>query len=99
MLFAGMCGMFRKGDLIRHGAMPSWGIGSIVNAPRGGNLLIRFEQAGSKLLHPAYAPLTKVPADELLYLVIREVSIKRGRTVKTARIIPVVKKEAKDLNV
>lgn len=85
--------MFRKGDLVRHGAMPSWGIGSVVKAPRGGNLLIRFEQAGDKLIHPGYAPLTMVREDELLYLVIREVQIKRGRTVKTARVIPVVKRE------
>ena len=79
--------------------MPSWGIGSVVKAPRGGNLLIRFEQAGAKLIHPDYAALTRVPADELMYLVIREVHIKRGRSVKTARVIPVVKKGAADLNV
>ena len=91
--------MFRKGDLVRHGAMPSWGIGSIVKAPRGGNLLIRFDEAGDKLIHPGYAALTKVPKDELLYLVVREVHIKRGRSVKTSMVIPVVKKEAKDLNV
>jgi len=84
--------MFRKGDLVRHAAMPSWGIGSIVSAPRGGNLLIRFEQGGEKLIHPAYAALTKVPEDELLYLVIREVRIKWGRSLKTTRVIPVLKR-------
>lgn len=83
--------MFRKGDLVRHAAMPSWGIGSIVKAPRGGNILIRFEQAGEKLIHPDYAALTKVPEDELLYLVIREIRFKWGRFAETTRLIPVVK--------
>jgi hypothetical protein len=85
--------MFMKGDLVRHGAMPSWGIGSVVYAPRGGNLLIRFEQAGEKIIHPGYAALTKVPEDELMYLVIREVSIKSGRSVVSSRVIPVVKRD------
>jgi hypothetical protein len=83
--------MLRKGDLVRHAAMPSWGIGSIVHAPRGGNLLIRFEQAGEKLLHPEYAMLNKIQEDELLYLVIREVRIRWGRSIETTRIIPIVK--------
>ncbi len=85
--------MLRKGDLVRHGTMPSWGIGSIMNAPRGGNLLIRFEEGGEKLIHSGCAALTRVPENELLYLVIREVQIKRGRSVKTARVIPIVKRD------
>jgi hypothetical protein len=83
--------MFRKGDLVRHDLMPSWGIGSIKYAPRGGNLRIKFEQAGEKILHPGYAELTKVPEDELLYMVIREVRYKRGRPVETISLIPVLK--------
>ena len=91
--------MLRKGDLVRHGTMPSWGIGSVVKAPRGGNLLVRFEQAGAKLLHPAYAPLTKVPEDELFFMVVGEVHMKGRRAVRTVRVIPVVKKIAKELPV
>jgi hypothetical protein len=85
--------MIRKGDLVRHAAMPSWGIGSVLNAPRGGNLLIRFEQAGEKLIHPAYSGLTKVPEGDLMYLVVREVRFKWGRSVETAKFIPIVKRE------
>lgn len=84
--------MFRKGELVRHASMPSWGIGSIVHAPRGGNLLIRFEQAGDKLIHPDHAALTKIPEDDLLYLVVRNVRFRWGRSVETVRFIPVVKR-------
>ena len=83
--------MFRKGDLVRHAVMPSWGIGSVVSAAKGGNLLIRFEQAGEKLIHPAHAALTKVPEEELMYLVVRESRVKWGRSVETVRVIPVMK--------
>jgi hypothetical protein len=83
--------MIRKGDLVRHAAMPSWGIGSVLYAPRGGNLLIRFDQVGEKLIHPAYAGLTKVPEDDLLYLVVREVNFKWGRSLETTKLIPILK--------
>jgi hypothetical protein len=83
--------MYRKGELVRHASMPSWGIGSIMHAPRGGNLRIRFEQGGEKLIHPSHAELTKVPEDDLLYLVIRRVRFRWGRPVETVRVIPVVK--------
>lgn len=83
--------MFRKGDLVRHDSMPSWGIGSIKSAPKGGNLLIKFEQAGEKRIHPAYAALTKVPDEELIFIVVRETRFKWGRSLETTRIIPVVK--------
>jgi|GEM_PF-1193069 len=85
--------MFRKGDLVRHAAMPSWGVGSVVNPSKEGNLLIRFEQAGEKLIHPGYAALTKVPEDDLMYLVVREVRVKWGRPVETTRLIPVLKRD------
>jgi hypothetical protein len=84
--------MLSKGDLVRHPAMPAWGIGKVVKTAQGGNLLVRFEQGGDKLLHPGYAGLVKIPDDDLLFLVIREVQIKKRRTVKTVRIIPVVKR-------
>jgi hypothetical protein len=83
--------MLRKGDLVRHATMPSWGIGSIVHAPKGGNLLIRFELAGEKLIHPKFAALVKIPEDELLYMVVRDVRFKWGRSIETTRIIPIVK--------
>lgn len=85
--------MLRKGDLVRHGAMPSWGIGTVVNTVQDGNLLIRFEKAGEKIIHPGYAALTKVPDDDLMFLVVKEVRVKRGRSVKSTRIIPIVKRE------
>jgi len=84
--------MLSIGDLVRHPAMPIWGIGKVVKTAQGGNLLIRFEQGGDKLLHPAYAGLVKIPDDDLLFLVIREVQIKKKRAVKTVRIIPVIKR-------
>jgi hypothetical protein len=80
-----------KGDLVRHPTMPSWGIGKVVKTVKGGNLLVSFDQAGNKLLHPEYAGLLKIPDDEFLYLVIRGVRIKKGRAIKTVRIIPVIK--------
>jgi hypothetical protein len=89
--------MFRKGDLVRHAAKPSWGIGGIVSAPKGGNLLIRFEQAGEKLIQPSYATLNKIPEDELLYLVVREVKFKWGRSVESIMLIPVVKRARTDI--
>ncbi len=84
--------MFRKGDLVRHAAMPSWGIGSVLNPAREGNILIRFEQAGEKLIHPGYAKLTKVSEEDLMYLVVKEVRIRWGRPVETSRVIPVLKR-------
>ena len=84
--------MLSKGDLVRHPAMPAWGIGKVVKTAQWGNILVRFDQGGNKLLHPGYAGLVKIPDDELLFLVIREVRIKKKRTVKTVRIIPVVKR-------
>jgi hypothetical protein len=83
-----------KGDLVRHPIRPLWGVGKVVKTVQGGNLLIRFEQAGNKILHPGYAGLVKVPDDELFYLVIRGVRIRKGRPVKTFRIIPVLKQQA-----
>ena len=83
--------MVSKGDLVRHPAMPAWGIGKVVKTAQGGNLLVRFEQSGEKLLNPGYAGLVKVPDDDLMFLVIREITIKKRRKVKTVRIIPVVK--------
>lgn len=85
--------MFRKGDLVRHAAMPSWGIGSVVNPAKDGNLLIRFEMVGEKLIHPAYAALTKVPEHDLMYLVVREVRVKWGHPVETTSLIPVLKRD------
>lgn len=84
--------MFGKGDLVRHAAMPSWGIGTVVKTMQGGNLRIRFEQGGEKLIHPGYAALTKVHEDDLLYLVIKEVQVIKRRSVRTTRIIPIVKR-------
>jgi hypothetical protein len=85
-------GMLSKGDLVRHPAMPAWGIGTVVKSAQGGNLLVKFDQGGDKLLHPAYAGLVKISDDDLLFLVIREVQIRKRRSVKTIRIIPVVKR-------
>jgi hypothetical protein len=85
--------LIAKGDLVRHPIKPSWGIGKVVKTVQGGNLLVRFDQAGNKLLHPAYAGLVKIPDDELLYLVIRGARINKGRAIKTLRIIPVVKRQ------
>jgi hypothetical protein len=86
--------MIAKGDLVRHPIKPSWGVGKVVKTVQGGNLLVRFDQAGNKLLHPEYAGLVKISDDELLYLVIRGVRIKKGRTIKTVRIIPVIRQHA-----
>ena len=85
--------LIAKGDLVRHPIKPSWGTGKVVRTVQGGNLLVRFNQAGNKLLHPEYAGLVKIPDDELLYLVIRGARIKKGRTIKTLRIIPVIKRQ------
>ncbi len=83
--------MIGKGDLVRHPVKPAWGVGKVMRAAQGGNLLVKFEQAGNKLLQPDYARLVKIPDNELLYLVIREVRIRRGRSVKSIRVIPVIK--------
>ena len=83
--------MLRKGDLVRHATMPSWGIGSVKSAPRGGNLLVRFDQAGDKLIHSSCSALTRVPKHELMYLVVREVQIKKGRSVTVTQVIPVLR--------
>jgi hypothetical protein len=83
--------MIAKGDLVRHPAMPAWGIGKVLKTAQGGNLLVRFDQAGHKLLHPGCAGLVKIPDDDLLFLVIREIRKRRGRAVKTIRVIPVVR--------
>ncbi len=83
--------MFTRGDLVRHTAMPAWGIGKIMKVVQGGNLVVRFASGGRRLLHPGCAPLQKVPEAELLYLVIRETRSVRGRTVPRVRVIPIVK--------
>ncbi len=83
--------MFRKGDLVRHPALPSWGIGMVVKTAQDGNLIVRFEQGGQRLLHPGLAGLTRVPKDELRYLVIREVRMMKGRPIKAVTVIPVVR--------
>ncbi len=84
--------MFRKGDLVRHATMPSWGIGSVKLAPRGGNLLVRFDRAGDKLIHSSCcAALTRVPKHELMYLVVRETQVRKGRPVMTTQVIPVLR--------
>jgi len=83
--------MIVKGDLVRHPVLPLWGIGKVLKTFQGGNLLVRFEGAGEKLLHPGYAALEKLHDDDILYLVIRGVRVKRGRSVPTIRVIPVVK--------
>ncbi len=80
-----------KGDLVRHPIRPSWGIGRVVETANGGNLLVRFEEVGNKLLNPAFAGLVKVHDDELLFLVIRGVQVKKGHPIRTIRIIPVIK--------
>jgi uncharacterized protein DUF3553 len=85
--------MLRKGDLVRHASMPSWGIGSVRSAPRGGNLLVRFDMAGDKLMHSSCSALTKVPKHELMYLVVREIQVKKGRSVVTVQKIPVIRQE------
>ena len=83
--------LIAKGDLVRHPIMPSWGIGKVVKTSQGGNLLVKFHMVGDKLLNPSFAGLVKVPADELLYLVIRGTRIKKGRSINTVRYIPVIK--------
>ncbi len=82
--------MLLQGDLVTHPVMPGWGIGRIVKIIQG-NLLVKFERAGEKLLHPHYANLEKISEDDLLFLVVREVKKKRGRPVRITRTIPVVK--------
>ncbi len=83
-----------KGDLVRHPIRPSWGIGKVMKTVQDGNIIVRFDRAGNKLLHSGYAGLLKVPDDELLFLVIRGVRVRKGRPRKTFRIIPVVKRRA-----
>ncbi len=85
--------MLVKGDLVTHPIMPDWGIGRIVKINQG-NFLVRFERAGEKLLHPHFANLQKISEDDLLFLIVREVKKKRGRPVRTMRMIPVVKRPA-----
>ncbi len=86
--------MLVQGDLVTHPVMPGWGIGRIVKIIQG-NLLVRFEGAGNKLLHPHYANLQKISEDDLLFLVVREVKRKYGRPVRTTRVIPVVRRPPK----
>ncbi len=83
--------MLMQGDLVTHPVRPGWGIGRIVKIIQG-NLLVRFEGAGKKLLHPHYADLQKIPDDDLLFMVVREVKRKYGRPVRTTKVIPVVKR-------
>ncbi len=83
--------MLVQGDLVTHPVMPGWGIGRVVKIIQG-NLLVKFEGAGKKLLHPHYANLKKISEDDLLFLVIREVKRISGRPVRTTRVIPVVKR-------
>lgn len=83
--------MFVKGDLVRHPAMPAWGIGKIVRIAQGGNLLVRFSEGGEKLLHPDYARLHKIREEVLLYLVVHETHRVRGRPLTRIRYIPVLK--------
>ncbi len=88
--------MISKGDLVRHPIRPSWGIGKVLKTVQDGNILVRFDQAGNKILHSGYAGLIKIPDDELLFLVIRGVRVRKGRPLRTFRIIPVVKRQAWD---
>ncbi len=83
--------MIDKGDLVRHPVRPSWGIGRVVKTLSGGNLLVRFAEVGNKLLNPGFAGLVKIQDNELLFLVIRGVHVKKGRPIRTVRVIPVVK--------
>lgn len=83
--------MISRGDLVRHSIKPSWGIGKVIKTVQDGNILVRFDQGGNKILHSGYTGLVKIPDDELLFLVIRGFRKRRGRPVKTLRIIPVVK--------
>ena len=84
--------MLAKGDLVTHPAMPTWGIGKVMKIVQDGNLLIKFEGAGRKLLQPHTANLLKLDDDELLYLLVWKTKIRRGRPVRTFRAIPVVKR-------
>ena len=86
--------MLAKGDLVTHPAMPAWGIGKVMKIVQDGNLLVKFEGAGRKLLQPHSANLLKFADDELLYLVVWKTKIKRGRAVRTFRAIPVVKRSS-----
>lgn len=85
--------LIAKGDLVRHPVKPTWGIGKVVKTVQGGNLLVKFDMAGNKLLHPEYAGLVKITDDELMFLVIRGARVNKGRTIKTLSIIPVVKRQ------
>ncbi|HEY6007844.1 MAG TPA: DUF3553 domain-containing protein, partial [Geobacteraceae bacterium] len=82
------------GDMVRHPAMPVWGVGKVMKIVQGGNLLVSFAGGGKRLLHPGYAPLEKVPDDELLYLVIREARPGKGRPKFRVRVIPIVRTPA-----
>jgi hypothetical protein len=83
--------MFTKGDMVRHTAMPAWGVGKIIRIAQGGNLVVRLAGGGKRLLHPGYAHLERIPDHELLYLVIREPRPGRGRPGTRVRVIPIVK--------
>ena len=85
--------MIAKGDLVRHPVLPAWGIGKVLKTFQGGNLLVRFEGAGEKLLHPGFAGLEKIADANIRYLVVKGVKVKRGRTVPTVSYIPLVKRE------
>ncbi|MBI1920780.1 MAG: DUF3553 domain-containing protein [Geobacter sp.] len=85
--------MVARGDLVRHPAQPSWGIGKVLKVVQNGNILVRFEQAGEKILHPETAKLRKIETDNLLCLVVREVTVKNRRTVRSVRVIPIIKQE------
>lgn len=82
--------MLTRGDLVRHPAMPCWGIGKVMKVVQNGNLLVRFEQAGEKLLHPQTAGLRKIESDQLLYLVVREDGARNRRFARNIRVIPIV---------
>jgi len=83
--------MFHRGDLVTHTTMPHWGVGRVQKIVQG-NLLVQFSGAGVKLLHPQIARLEKVRDDELLFLVLREVKVFRGRPHRSTRLIPIVKR-------
>lgn len=85
--------MVARGDLVRHPAQPSWGIGKVLKVVQNGNILVRFDQAGEKLLHPDTARLRKIETEGLLCLVVREVSVKNRRTVRSISVIPIITQE------
>lgn len=85
--------MMARGDLVRHPAQPAWGIGKVLKVVQNGNLLVMFEKAGEKLLHPETARLRKIETDNLLCLVVREVTVKNRRTVRSVRVIPIIRQD------